>query len=226
MQLRALALSAVVSCVLTAACGDNDTNLVAGSGGTATMRFANATDSAVDVVNNRTTLPTGGNLGFGASAACAVVSTSIGLQFKLSNTAITIPGFTQSFTTNGTFTVILYPVDSTAAFATLNNAGFLPVHGFAGLRVFNAATPPVIFTVLADGDSVGPGVVIPRGTASPFMNVPSGNRTITVLVGLNSKAAVQAGILNLAADQNFTLVVAPPLPGTLSLRSFLIDPCG
>ncbi len=226
MQLRALAFIAVVSCTFAAACGDNDTNLVAGSGGTATMRFANATDSAVDIVNNGTTLPTGANLGFGASTSCAVVSTSIGLQFKLSNSAITIPGFTQSLTTNGTFTVILYPVDSTAAFATLNNAGFTPIHGLAGLRVFNGAMPPVIFTVLVNGDSVRPGVVIPLGTASPFMNVPSGTQTITVLVGLNSGTVVQAGSLHLAADQNYTLAVAPALPGTLSLRSFLIGPCG
>jgi Domain of unknown function (DUF4397) len=222
------ALLALLPLTIIAACGDT-IEVTGTQGGTASVRFINATDANIDVSNAGSVATGDNNLGFGKNSSCLSVNTSgtagTGLVFNQAGTTTAVPGFTQSFTTGGNYTVIAYPSSTGTQFITLSNAGFTPTSGQAGLRVFNAASTIGSVVVLSGGTALGTGTGVSYGNAGSFINVPAGAQTITFNTGTGTTTIANAGSLTFTAGQTYTLVVAPAASGTNTLRTFLIPSC-
>ncbi len=219
---------ALLSVCAIAACGSDD-NVTNTNPSTATVRFINASSQNIDVSNGGTVATGNNNLAFGANSACMTVNTSgstgTGLAFNQAGTTTAIPGFTQSFAANGNYTVIAYPSSTGTQFITLDNAGFTPTSGQAGLRVFNAASTIGSIVALNNGTALGTGTGVSYGNAGAFMNVPTGSQTITFNTGTGTTTVANTGSLSFTAGQNYTLVVAPAATGTNTLRTFMVAGC-
>jgi len=226
---RSIAILAFVPLTLVAACGDkDDVNGVITP--TATVRFINATGSNIDVSNAGTVGTGNGNLGFGMSSSCMSVNasgaTGTGLGFNQAGTSTAIPGFTQSFGSNGNYSVIAYPgTGGTTQFLTVDNSNFTANSGQAGLRIINAASGTGNLVALGNGTALGSGSGVAFGSAGNFMNVGAGSQAITFNTGTGTSTVANAGSLNFTAGQNYTLVVAPPATGSTTLRTFLVSGC-
>jgi hypothetical protein len=110
-------------------------------------------------------------------------------------------------------------------FITLDNAGFTPTSGQAGLRVFNAASTIGSIVALNNGTALGTGTGVSYGNAGAFMNVPTGSQTITFNTGTGTTTIANTGSLSFTAGQNYTLVVAPAATGSNTLRTFMVAGC-
>jgi Domain of unknown function (DUF4397) len=220
---RALALTALVPLAFAVACGDDDTTGV--NNGFATARFVNVTNSSVDVANGGTIGSS--NLAFGGQTSCMSVNANggTGLAFNQAGTSTPVSGFSQSFASGGNYTVVAYPSATGATqFLTLNNT-FTPTSGQAGLRIVNAASGSGNLVAVGNGSTLGTGTGVGFGTSGNFMSVNSGSQALTFNTGTGTSTVASAGTLNLAAGQNYTLIVAPPSSGTTSLRTILVPSC-
>jgi len=214
--------------VLAGACDDNDDDVTGVGNSTATVRFINATNTNIDVSNGGTVSTGNGNLGFGVSSSCTTVNTATGLQFNQAGTTTAIPGFTQTFSSGGNYTVVAYPGTGTTGtqFVTYNNAGFTANTGQAGLRIVNAASGTGNLVALGNGTALGTGTGVPFGTAGSFMSVNAGTQAVTFNTGTGTATVPSnAGNLTFTAGQNYTLVIAPAATGSTTLRTFLVTGC-
>ena len=228
MLLRSRAMLALPMFAL-AACGSSDDNTTGVTTSTATVRFINATNSNIDVSNGGTVATGNGNVAFGGNSTCMTVNTAgtsgTGLAFNQAGTSTAIPGFTQSFSTGGNYSVIAYPSSTGTQFATISNTGFTPTSGQAGLRIFNAASTIGNVVALGNGSAYGTGTGVSYGTSGSFMSVPAGAQTVTFNTGTGTTTVANAGSLNFTAGQNYTIVVAPAATGSTTLRTFLVPGC-
>jgi hypothetical protein len=220
------AMLALVPLLAVSACDDDDD--VAGLGSnTATVRFVNAAILNIDVRNAGTVVS--GNVAFGGNSSCMTVNTSgasgTGLVFNEPGSTTTVPGFTQSFTAGGNYTVVAYPSSTGTRFATLDNGGFTPIGGQAGLRVFNAVATLGNVVALSNGTAIGAGTGVSYGNAGAFMNVNAGLQPITFNTGAGTATVASAGNVNFTAGQKYTLIVAPPPTGSITLRTVLVPVC-
>jgi hypothetical protein len=196
----------------------------------ATIRLANATNSALDVLQGTTVLTGGGNLAFGTSSACSSVNAATpGLTVRQTGTTTALPGFTPTLAVGNTYTIIAYPNGAAVQFATLTNT-FTPVAGQAGLRVFNAtggATGYDVFVTASGATLVTPTVANAlAGTATAFISVPAGSSQIRITAtGLLTPIALDLGAQSFIAGQNATLVIAPPAAGSTTIRAFVVPAC-
>jgi hypothetical protein len=224
MLYRSLAALVVVPLIATA-CGDKIEITGPGPANT-TVRFINATNSNIDVSTGGTVGTGNSNIGFGGSSSCMTVNASQpALVFNQTGTSTAISGFTPNFTAGGNFSVIAFPSGTTTQFVTIDNAGFTPASGQAGLRIFNAASGSGNLVALAGGTALGTGTGVGFGTAGAFTNVAAGLQTITFNTGAGTATVANAGTLNFTAGQNYTLIVAPAAAGSTTLRTFLISGC-
>ncbi|HEY4217128.1 MAG TPA: hypothetical protein VGM67_08320 [Gemmatimonadaceae bacterium] len=222
-----VALFSLASLCALAACGDSSVTNVPN---TATVRFANATDSSIDETSAAVVDPGNGNLGFGQSSTCTAANTSgtsgLGIGFNQAGTTTSIPGFTQTFASGGNYTVVAYPgSDGTTQFLNVDNAGFTPTTGNAGLRVVNGASAIGSVVAVGPDSALGTGATVGFGTAGNFMNVPADSLAVTLNTGAGTSTVADAGTLVLIAGQNYTLVVAPPVSGSATYRTFLVTGC-
>jgi hypothetical protein len=223
---RSVAIAALVPLVVLAACGDDNDDNTTNPTSTATVRFINATNTNIDVSNGGTVATGNGNLAFGGSSTCMTVNLSgTGLAFNQAGTTTAIQGFTPSFSANGNFTVVAIPATTGTQFLTLDNSGFTPTSGSAGLRVVNAASGTGSIVALGGGTVIGTGTGVPFGTGGAFMNVAAGSQAITFNTGTGTTTVANAGSLNFTAGQNYTLIVAPAATGSTTLRTFLVTGC-
>lgn|SRR4051812_27765856 len=229
MILRSRAMFALLPLFALAACGSDDDNTTGVKTSTATVRFINATNTNIDVSNAGTVSTGNGNVAFGGNSSCMSVNTAgtsgTGLAFNQAGTTTAIPGFTQSFSTGGNYSVIAYPSSTGTQFATISNSGFTPTTGQAGIRVFNAASTSGNIVALANGTALGTGTGVSYGNAGSFMNVNAGSQAITFNTGTGTTTVANAGSLNFTAGQNYTIVVAPAATGSTTLRTFLVPGC-
>lgn len=223
MLYRALAVLAVVPLIATA-CGDKIEVTGPGASNT-TVRFINATNANIDVSTGGSVGTGNGNIGFGANSTCMTVNASQPrLVFNQAGTSTAIAGFTPSFVAGGNYSVIAFTSGATTQFVTIDNAGFTPTSGQAGLRIFNAASGSGNIVALASGTALGTAGV-GFGTAGPFINVAAGLQPITFNTGAGTSTIANAGTLNFTAGQNYTLIVAPAATGSTTLRTFLVSGC-
>jgi uncharacterized protein DUF4397 len=212
-------LLAAVPLAFLAACGDKDTGGIVGVGTAATVRFVNATNGAITVANNGAVATGSNGLVFGNTSACLPVTSNALTLTDVSGNTIT--GFTPSFAAGGNYTVIAYTdANGNTQFATLPNS-FTPASGSAGLRIFNAASGQPSLTFANNGTALGSTVVF--GSASDFVNVPSGSDDITFLNG--GSMILDAGSMNLSPGTTSTIVVGPAATGSTTLRSFSVAGC-
>ena len=223
MFYRSLAVLAIVP-LIASACGDSIEFTGPGPTNT-TVRFINATNSSIDVRTGGAVGTGNGNIGFGGNSSCMTVNNSQpGIVFNQAGTNTAIAGFTPAFVAGGNYSVIAFTNGTTTQFVTIDNAGFTPTAGQAGLRIFNAASGSGNIVALANGTALGTagvGVV----TASPFINVTAGLQAITFNTGAGTATIANAGTLNFTAGQNYTLIVAPAAAGSTTLRTFLVSGC-
>lgn len=223
MHYRALAVLAVVPLIATA-CGDKIELTGPGASNT-TVRFVNATNANIDVSTGGSVGTGNGNIGFGGNSTCITVNASQpGLVFNQAGTSTAIAGFTPAFVAGGNYSVIAFTSGTTTQFVTIDNAGFTPTTGQAGLRIFNAASGSGNLITLANGTALGT-TSVGFGTAGPFMNVAAGLQPITFNTGAGTTTVANAGTLNFTAGQNYTLIVAPAATGSTTLRTFLVSGC-
>jgi hypothetical protein len=195
----------------------------------ATIRLANASNSALDLLQGTTVLTGGGNLAFGTSSACSsVTAANPGLSVRVTGTTAALPGFTPILQAGSSYTFIAYPIGTAIPIATLPNA-FTPAAGQSGFRVFNVSSGPTGLDVFVTA------VAAPLGTptianalsgvASSFVSVPAGSSQIRLTATGLTTVLLDLGAQTLVAGQNATLVIAPPAIGSTTLRAFLVPAC-
>ena len=195
----------------------------------ASIRLANATDVALDLVQGTTAVTGGGNLAFGASSACTSVNAATpNLSIRTTGTTTALAGFTPVLTAGTSYTVVAYPNGANTAFITVANT-FTPTTGQAGLRVINGSGILTAFDafVTASGAPLGTatfsGVLNAGNTA--FVSVPAGSQQIRLTAAGSPVVLLDLGSQSFTAGQNYTLVIAPPASGQTAPRAFLVAGC-
>ena len=220
---RPSCLLVAVPLVLAAACGDK-VNSVAGITTVhgAIVRFANATDTPINITNAGVIADTA--IVFGDQSVCLSVSVTSndGLAFTNVSNGTTLV-FAPSFTVGGQFTVIAFSDASGAIrFATLNSA-FTPPVGDAGLRMFNAVSSIPSATVLINAVPIDGAAAF--GSTNQFRSITSGTATVAFENDDGTVLFLDDGTITFTAGQSQTIVLGPAAPGETSLRAFLVNGC-
>ena len=243
MHARTLVTALLVSSAALVGCSsDNTLGLrvgVAGSGNSADtlnnarIRFVNATATSLDVATGGIVSAGNGALGFGTASSCiSANAASPNLAVRVAGTNTLVAGFTPTFQSGVSHTVIAYTGTGGATqFATVTNT-VTPASGMGALRVFNAAAATTSYDVYvtAPGASLAtasPGAsAVPSGSASPFFEMSTSTTQQVRITAAGSKTVVlDLGNVAFMAGQNATLVIAPPVTGTTSPRAFLVVGC-
>ena len=241
MDARTLAVTAlVIGSVGLAGCSSDNTlglGVAGGSNGdtvtNARVRIANATATSLDVASKGVVLAGNAAITFGRSSNCTPTNAlAPDLSVRLAGTLTPVPGLATSYQSGVSYTVIAYPsAVGTTLFATVADV-FAPVAGQSALRVFNAGLlgtsydvyvtdPGELLTAAAPTFSAVRG-----GTFTNFSNVSSAALRQMRITGANSKTVLlDLGSTALIAGQSTTLVIAPPVLGTTTLRSFFVTGC-
>jgi hypothetical protein len=227
MHFRSLALCALASAALVAACGDDDEDVTGvNNNSTATVRFVNATNTNISVANSGTVGTGNSALAFGINSSCMTVNTtSPSLSFTNSGTGAAVTGFTPSFATGGNYTVVAYTdASGNTQFATLNNS-FTPTTGQAGIRVFNAASGSGNIVLNGTTGALNGGATTSFGNTGTFFSTPSGSSTLTFNTGAGTSTLASTGSVSLTAGQNSTVILGPAAAGSTSRRAFVSTGC-
>lgn len=243
MHARPLVAAVLVatSAALAACSSDNVLGLGLAGGGTNTdsltnarIRFVNATASSFDVASAGTVAAGNASLAFGTASSCVSTSaTSPSLAVRVTGSAATLPGLATAYQSGVSYLVVAYPgAGGTTQLATIADT-FSPVSGQIGLRVFNAGAAGTSYDVYvtAPGASLATSApdfgAVTSGTATAFLGVSTGSAQQVRITAAGSKVVLlDFGNVALAAGQNVTLIVAPPLAGSATPRAFLASGCG
>jgi hypothetical protein len=197
----------------------------------ASIRLANATNTALDLLQGTTALAGSANIASLASSACSSVNaTTPNLAIVNTGTTTPLPGLTATLTAGNSYTIVAWPnATNVTQFTVLNNT-FAPTSGQAGLRVFNATTGATGYDVYVTAPSAALGtatfVNALSGAATAFVSVPAGASEIRVFsTATQTPVVVDLSSVNLTAGQNATLIIAPPAPSTTAFRAFVVPAC-
>jgi hypothetical protein len=247
MRVRTLAIALLASLSALAACDQATGPLrlgvagsIPGSGDTlnvARIRFVNATATTVfDVAQNGVIGTGNGSLRFGTSSRCVtVVASSPVLDVRQTGSSVTFPGFDLTLQGAGRYTVIAFTdVTGATRFITLFNT-FIPLAGQTGFTVFNAVSTGVAYDVfvtepdlvLTATTTITPAAAaVLGGVSSPFVGIDATTPHRVQITAANARTVLlDLGNVTFVPDVNTTLVIAPPLPGTTTLRAFLVAGC-
>jgi hypothetical protein len=244
MRVRTLLATAVIaaSAALAACSGDNVLGLgVAGAGGgtntdtlsNARIRFVNATSTSLDLATGGVVATGNGAIGYGASSSC--VSTSAiapNLAVRIAGTTSSVPGFTTGYQSGASYTVIAYPGSGGATqFATITDT-FTPTSGESGFRVFNASSAGSSYDVYVTAPGASLTTAVPTaasvtsGSSSSFTGVsPTVTQQVRITPAGSRTVLLDMGNVAFVAGLNLTLVIAPPLTGSTTPRTFLAASC-
>jgi hypothetical protein len=218
-------LGAMVSLAALSACNDTNGNFVH-TNAIAVVRFVNASDTPISVLNNGVLDTLNTSLVFGGQSSCLLVdlstTTTTPLTFTNGVTRIVIPGFSTPLFVGGSFTVVAFSdASGVVQLATLGNA-FTPLVSEAGLRFFNAAVTSGTVFMASNGQPITTGVNF--GGTSGFVNVPAATQDITFTNGTST--VLDAGGMTFIAGQNTTIIFGPPVSGTTTpFRFFTVAGC-
>jgi hypothetical protein len=240
--MRARTLAVITLCTAFAAVGacssDNTLGLgVAGSGGdslsNARVRIANATATSFDVVAGGVVSAGNAGIAFGQSSNCTPTNAlAPDLSVRVAGTLTPVPGLATSYQSGVRYTVIAYSnAIGTTQFATVADL-FTPLAGQSALRVFNAGATGTSYDVYVTdpGESLAAAAPtfnnVTGATFTTFANVSGGTQKQMRITNAGSKTLLlDAGSTPLVAGQSATLVIAPPVAGSSTLRSFLVTGC-
>jgi hypothetical protein len=208
-----------VLALIASACSDS--NLVPLN--TVAVRFVNATDTPLSIVNGSVLDTVSARIAFGQASACMSVDVS-----NISGVAITNAAtgqaiaFAPNLTPRGSVIVVAFAGTTSAIrLATLNDR-FQPATNDAGLRFFNgvSGTGPLIMQRVG----VDPTPFVVFGTASGFVSVSSDSASTTFANQFS--IVLDAGRLAFPPGSNSTVVLGPPAPqATAPLRFFTVQGC-
>jgi hypothetical protein len=230
MQHRLLITLSLLSLCTLAACDDDDDDST-GNGVNATVRFANATSTSLDIAAGGTVATGNSNLAFGASSACTSLDAlQPDFEVRQAGTANSLSSsFTPTFTAGNNYVVAAYPGFSGATRFSTISTSLAPASGQAGLRVVNLAAGSAAFDVYVSAPGAALGTAsatgIGFGVTSGLINVTPGSQLIRLTNTGTQTVAINAGNQTFTAAQTGVLVVAPPATGTTALRSFLVTGC-
>jgi hypothetical protein len=229
MQHRLLITLSLLSLCTLAACGDDDDST--GIGGNATVRFADATNTTLDIATGGTVAAGNGSIPFGGSSLCnSLNALEPNFDVRQAGTANSLSStFTPTFTAGNSYVVIAYPGFSGATQYATVNTSLAPTAGQAGLIVINLAAGSGIYDVFvsAPGGALGTASAtgIGFGVTSGLINVTPGSQLVRLTNTGTQTVAINAGNLTFTAGLTGVLVVAPAAPGTTALRTFLVNGC-
>jgi hypothetical protein len=241
MHARTLAVTALLtaSLALAACSSDNTLGLGTAGGGSGDtlsnvrIRIANATATSLDVASNGVVVAGNAGIGFGGSSNCTPTNAlAPGLSVRAAGTSTTLPGLATSYQSGVSYTVIAYPnAVGTTLFATIADT-FTPVAGQSALRVFNAGPLETSFDVYVTdpGESLASAVpafnAVAGASFTTFSNVSSGTLQQLRITNADSKTVLlDLGSRTFVDGQSVTLVIAPSLAGTTTLRTFYVTGC-
>ena len=194
----------------------------------ATVRFTNATDNTLSMLQNSNPLTGATGLGFGASSSCSSVNATTPLLSVIQvGSATPLAGFAPTLAVGNSYLLLAYP-GATTQFATLGNT-FTPAAGQTGFRAFNAtggATGLDVF-VTASGAPLATATAgnVLNGTASSFVSVPAGSQQIRITNAGSTTVLLDMGTQTLTAGQKVTLVIAAPVAPSTTPRAFIVTGC-
>lgn len=242
MRARPLAAAAfiVASAALAACSSDNVLGLGLAGGGANTdslsnarIRFVNASASSFDVASAGTVATGNASLGFGTVSSCVSTSaTSPSFAVRVAGSASTVAGLETAYQSGVSYLVVAHPGTGGATQLTTIADTFAPISGQIGLRVFNAGAAGTSYDVYVT--TPGASLVtetpdfgaVTSGTASGFLGVATGSTQQVRITAAGSRVVLlDLGTVALAAGQNVTLIVAPPLAGSATPRAFLASGC-
>lgn len=197
----------------------------------ANVRLANATNTALDLLQGTTALAGSSNIATLTSSACSSVNaTTPNLNVVNTGTTTPLTGLTTTFTAGNSYMIIAWPnATNVTQFTTLSNV-FTPTSGQTGLRVFNATTGATGFDVYVTAPAAALGTATfsnaLSGVASAFVSVPAGTSEIRVFTTATATpVVVDLTSVPLTAGANETLIIAPAAPNTTALRAFVVPAC-
>jgi hypothetical protein len=228
MRRRLLITLSVLSLSALAACGDDDST---GTGGNATVRFVNATNTSLDVATAGTVASGNSSIAFGTGSACTTLNAlEPDFEVRQAGTSNSLSSsFMPVFTGGNSYVVVAYPGFSGATQYTTVTTSLAPAAGQAGLRVVNVAAGSGSYDVYvsAPGAALGTAsaTTIGFGTTSGLINVTPGSQLVRLTNTGTQTVAINAGNQTFTAGLTSVLVIAPPVPGTTALRSFFVTGC-
>ena len=229
MQLRSLAVALLASSAVLVGCDDGDAT-GPGTSNNATIRFVNATNLSFDIGQGGGVATGNGALGYGTFSNCMTVdATNPDVGVRQTGTSTALTGFTPAFQPQGNYTVVIHSgAGGTTTFTTVANA-FTPAAGQGGLRVFNAAGAGKNYDVYvgAPGAALGSPAAnnISFGSGSSYFNVStSAAQQVRITNAGTQTVVLDVGNRSFAANQNATLVIAPPATGSTP-RAFYVTGC-
>jgi hypothetical protein len=228
MQHRLLVTLSLLSLGTLAACGDDDST---GLGGNATVRFADATNSSLDIATAGTVATGNGGIAFGASGACTLVSAlQPDVDIRLAGTTNSLSAtFHPTLTAGNNYVIVAYPGFSGVTLYAPVITSIAPAAGQAGLRVVNLAAGSGAFDVFVSAPGAALGTAsatgIGFGVTSGLINVTPGSQLIRLTNTGTQTVVINAGNQTFTAGQTGVLVIAPPATGTTALRSFIVTGC-
>jgi len=243
MHARALVLTVLIasSALLGACSSDNTLGLGIAGGGTsgdtlnnAHIRFVNATETNFDVAAGGVVGVGGGNIGYGSSSNCLSTNPATpNLSVRVAGTSTVVPGFATVYQSGVNYTVIAYSgAGGATQFATITDT-FTPVAGQSGLRVFNAGVPGTSYDVYVTAPGASLATATPTfaavlaGTNTSFINVSTSTAQQVRVTASGSKTVLlDVGNVSLVVGQSVTMLIAPPVTGSATPRSFIVATCG
>ena len=241
MHARTLIATALVaaSATLAACSSDNVLGLGLAGGGTDTdslsnarIRFVNATSTSFDVATGGTVASGNGSLGFGAASTCISTNAATpNVAVRIAGTTNAVPGFTTAYQSGVSYTVIAYTgANGATQFATIADT-YTPASGQTAFRAFNAGTASSSYDVYVTDPGASLALTpatfssVTSGINSGFIDVSTTSTQQVRVTAAGSKTVLlDLGNVAFVAGQSVTLVLAPPLTGTVP-RSFLVAAC-
>jgi len=241
MHARALIVTALIaaSATLAACSSDNVLGLGIAGGGTNTdslsnarIRFVNATSTSYDVATGGNVTTGNGPLGFGGASACISTNAATpNVAVRMAGTTNAVPGFTTAYQSGVSYTVVAYTgANGATQFATIADT-YTPASGQTAFRVFNAGSASSSYDVYVTDPSASLALTPPTfsavtaGSNSGFIDVSTTTSQQVRVTAAGSKTVLlDLGNVAFVAGQSVTLVLAPPLTGTIP-RSFLVATC-
>jgi hypothetical protein len=207
--------------LMAAACNDSTSNFVSNL---ATIRLANDTDTPISITVRGTLDTLNRRLTYGSLSTCLFVD--------LSTTTVPVVSVMNAVTgATIVFTPVLTPGENALVVAWGDTLGavaltaldnrFVPVANEAGLRFFNGVPRDGSLSMQRNSATLTPFIGV--GSASRFVSVPIDSGRITF-----SNAAtvvLDAGLLAFPQGQNSTVVVGPPVAGSVLRRLFVAQGC-
>ena len=227
------------SATLAACSSDNVLGLGVAGGGTnpdslinARIRFVNATSTSFDVATGGNVATGNGPLGFAAASTCISTNAATpNVAVRIAGTTNVVPGFTTAYQSGVSYTVIAYTgANGATQFATIADT-YTPASGQTAFRAFNAGSASSSYDVYVTATNASLTTTPPTfsaataGSNSGFIDVSTTSpQQVRVTTAGSKTVLLDLGNVAFVAGQGVTLVLAPPMTGTVP-RSFLVATC-